>query len=270
MFEIEKIKSSEGKDLFSSDIHYLPEVDSTNKYAKSLPVESDLLILTDYQTHGLGRMGRKWESEKGKNLTFTIIKHFDIDPENIQAVNYYFNYFLLACLKNYAAKNIDKAKNFPVFEIKWPNDILADNKKMSGLLIENPGNKNQFIIGIGINVNQVKFPGEFEDNTTSLKNIIKRDIDLNELIIELLNIYDKNINIILKKKYKMIYKLWKDSSGVIGKKIEFKDSKSKRNTGKIIDLQYDGGLKMKVDGEFKTFYSGDIKLTAKKSEPFKE
>jgi BirA family biotin operon repressor/biotin-[acetyl-CoA-carboxylase] ligase len=270
VFEIEKIKSSEGKDLFSSDIHYLPEVDSTNKYAKSLSGEGDSLILTDNQTRGLGRMGRIWKSEKGKNLTFTLIKHFDIDSENIQAVNYYFSYFLLACLKDYTAKNINKPENFPEFEIKWPNDILADNKKISGLLIENLIDKKRFLVGIGLNVNQEKFPGELEDNTTSLKKIIERDIDLNDLIIELLNVYAENINLISKKKYKMIYKLWKDSSSVIGKKVEYQDIQNKHNIGKIIDLLYDGGLKMKVNGEFKTFYSGDIKLLPKLTEPVKE
>ena len=260
MFEVDKIKSSEGKDLFSSNVYYLPEVDSTNKYAKSLRGESDFLVLTDYQTQGLGRMGRKWESEKGKNLTFTLVKHFDIDPANVQAVNYYFSYFLLACLKNFTVKMAAKDKTFPVFEIKWPNDILADSKKLSGFLIENDSSGKRFIIGAGLNVNQEKFPDEFADNTTCLKNIIGSEIDLNELVIELLNVYSKNIKLILNKKYQIIYNLWKNSSGLIGKDIEFQSDEQMTKTGKIMDLLYNGGLKMQVNGELKTYYSGDIKL----------
>ena len=67
--------------------------------------ETDLLIISDFQTQGLGRMGRKWESEKGKNLTFTIKKRFSIKHENIQAVNFFFSYFLVAYIKDFILKN---------------------------------------------------------------------------------------------------------------------------------------------------------------------
>lgn len=260
MFDIEKIKSSEGRYLFNSGIFYLPEADSTNEYAKSLTAESDFLVLTDNQTKGLGRMGRTWESQKGKNITFTLKKHFEVEPENVQSVNFYFSYFLLACLKNFIANKFNPEKDFPDINIKWPNDILIDSKKAGGLLIENSGGKNQFIIGVGINVNQEKFSSEFDYKTTSLKKILGSNIDLDELIIELLNIYAKNLNLITDKKYDLIYNLWKRSNNTIGEEVYFQDAENKNNYGKIIDLQYDGGLKMKVNGEFKTFYSGEIKI----------
>jgi len=270
VFEIEKIKSSEGKNLFSSGIFYIPETDSSNKYAKSLSDECDFLVLTDYQAHGLGRMGRTWESEIGKNLTFTLVKHFDIDPKNIQAINYYFNYFLLACLKDFTAKKISQDRKFPVFEIKWPNDILADTKKISGLLIENSNIKNRFIIGVGLNVNQEIFPEEFANKSTSLKNIIGHETDLNELIIELLNVYSKNISLIFENKFEIIYKLWKNSSNMIGKEVVFQDNGANHKVGIIKDLLYDGGLLIQVDGEINTFYSGEIKLIPEKADPFKD
>jgi len=260
VLDLEKIKSSAGRSLFSSGIHYLPEIDSTNEYAKSLPEESDFLVLTDNQTKGLGRMGRTWESEKGKNITFTLKKHFDAEPGNVQSINFYFSYFLLACIKNFIAKNYNREKYFPSISIKWPNDILINSKKVSGLLIEKPAVKNQFIIGVGINVNQEKFSSEFEYKAVSLKNILGYDIDLNEFIIELLNVYAKNLHLITDKKHELIYGLWKRSNKTIGKEVYFQDGENKNNYGKIIDLLKDGGLLMKVNGEIKTFYSGEIKI----------
>lgn len=260
MFDIEKIKSSAGRYLFASGIYYLPEVDSTNRYAKSLSDESDLLVLTDYQKKGIGRMGRGWESEKGKNITFTLKKDFELDSRNIQAVNFYFSYFLLACIKDFIAKKIKNGNNFPGITIKWPNDILINSKKVCGLLIENTGRKNQFIIGVGINVNQEKFSSEYEHKTTSLKKILGYDIDLNELISKILSVYEKNLNIITHKEYDLIYILWKSSNNIIGEEVTFRDINNKTNYGKIMDLLYDGGLKMNLNGEFKIFYSGEIKI----------
>lgn len=270
MLDLEKIKSSAGRSLFNSGIYYMPEIDSTNEYAKSLPEESDFLVLTDNQTKGLGRMGRTWESEKGKNITFTLKKHFEVEPGKVQAVNFYFSYFLLACIKNFIAKKYNHKKYFPGINIKWPNDILINSKKVSGLLIENPAGKNHFIIGVGINVNQEKFSSEFDHKATSLKNILGLDIDLNEFIIELLNVFAKNLNLITDKKYELIYGLWKRSNNIIGKEVYFQDGENMNKYGKIMDLLNDGGLLMKVDGEFKTFYSGEIKILQNREGSFKE
>lgn len=260
MLNIEKIKSAlELKNEIVSSIRYFDEIDSTNTYAKSLG-EDGILILTEFQTQGMGRMKRKWESLKGKNLTFTIKKTFEVDTRHIQSVNFFFSYFLLAYLKDFAAKKIKDGSKFPDFKIKWPNDILLDSKKIGGLLIENTVNKNQFIIGIGLNVNQESFSPEYDYKTTSLRNYLGYEINTTDLLIELMDIFSRNIYFIKKQKYRLIFNLWRNSTGLVGKEVIFSENGDDSIGGKIIDLLEDGGLKMEIDGTIRTFYSGELKL----------
>src|SRR5512146_608741 len=122
MLNTEKIKSAlETKNELVSSVRYFDKIDSTNIYAKSID-DDGVLVLTDFQTQGMGRMKRKWESAKGKNLTFTIKKTFEIDTRHIQAVSFYFSYFTLAYLKDFIAKSLKQDSKFPELKIKWPND----------------------------------------------------------------------------------------------------------------------------------------------------
>lgn len=260
MLNIEKIKSAlEAKNEIISSVRYFEEIDSTNTYAKSSDGDG-ILILTEFQTKGMGRMKRKWESVKGKNLTFTIKKTFEVDTRHIQAVNFFFSYFLLAYLKDFIAKKIKGDVEFPDLKLKWPNDILLDSKKIGGLLIENTINKHQFIIGIGLNVNQKTFSPEYDYKTTSLINYLGFEIDTTDLLIDLMDIFSKNIYFIKKQKYRLIYNLWKKSTALVGKEVIFSENGDDAKGGKIIDLLEDGGLKMEFEGIIRTFYSGEIKL----------
>lgn len=264
MFKIEKIKSALAESNFISEIIYFPELESTNVYAKTLNTDNGVIVFTDNQLHGLGRLNRTWESEKEKNLTFTIKKRFNVDSENIQSVNFYFSYFLLAFLKDFIAKNKLPGNIFPDLSIKWPNDIILNSKKISGLLIENNFNKKEFIIGVGINVNQEAFSPEYEYKATSLKNCLHKEINLSKVLIDLIDTYEKNLYLLNEKKYNLIHKLWKNSSSVIGKEAAFRENNGDVKYGKIIDLTIDGGIKIELNNGTFTYYSGDIKLHPEK------
>ncbi|MGH2575257.1 MAG: biotin--[acetyl-CoA-carboxylase] ligase, partial [Ignavibacteria bacterium] len=141
---------------FIEKIYYFNEIDSTNEYAKKIKDEDNILIVSEYQTSGRGRFNRIWESEKGKNLTFTIKKKFNLENKYLQIVNFYFIYFLLDAVEKFIIDNLNLR---PDLEIKWPNDILLSGKKLCGLLIES--NQKNFYVGIGLNVNQEKFNPEY-------------------------------------------------------------------------------------------------------------
>ncbi len=268
MLNLDKLNQYSGKSGFISKIYYQEEIDSTNAYAKSLENETDLLVISDFQTRGLGRMGKKWESEIGKNLTFTIKKRFSIEPENIQAVNFYFSYFLLAYVKDFILKNKKADVPYPEISIKWPNDILFNSKKISGLLIENNINNGEFCIGIGINLNQDTFPEAL--NAYSLKEFLKIEIDITDFLIGLISVYEQNISLLMKRKYDLIYKLWKNSNNLIGKEVFFICNAHDLNKGKIIDLLKDGGIKIEQNKQNSTFYSGEIKLQLEKTDGLHE
>jgi BirA family biotin operon repressor/biotin-[acetyl-CoA-carboxylase] ligase len=155
MLDITFIKESLLNKTFVSWVYYFDELASTNDFAKKINGHDNVLIISEYQYSGKGRYGRNWKSEKGSNLTFTIKKKFGVSPEQNSYLNFYFTYFLYKALQRFLNENFPKLKTDSL-EIKWPNDILFDSKKICGILIET-SKSNSLIVGVGLNVNQQSF-----------------------------------------------------------------------------------------------------------------
>ncbi len=257
LLNIESIKESLNSVSFIKDILYLTEVTSTNDYAKSVS-EEDIVILTDYQTSGRGRYERIWESERGSNLIFTVKKKLEIPFKNNPSVNFFFSYFLNDCMSVYLNEIVPRSNLN--FSVKWPNDILLNGKKISGILIENTNPKNHFIIGFGINVNQETFSDNYDTNATSLKKESGTTIDRNSLFISIIKHFDKNINLLNNGHFDIIYKLWKGAGDLIGKNIIFRTPGDLEKSAKVIDFTEDGGIQIEVNNKKITYYSGDIKI----------
>tara|TARA_B110000459_G_scaffold35322_1_gene37566 strand:+ start:2857 stop:3588 length:732 start_codon:yes stop_codon:yes gene_type:complete len=175
----------------------LNATDSTNNYLKQLILEHTLddfsVVVANYQTNGRGQRGSSWMSDKGKNLTFSILKR-NISIEANQQ-------FLLNILVSLSIVKTLEGLNIPKLAIKWPNDILSDNHKISGILIENLIKNKQIeytIIGIGLNVNQGIFEG-LPNKVSSLKNITPLAIDKDELLTKIID------------KLKMYFKLYSEN-----------------------------------------------------------
>jgi BirA family biotin operon repressor/biotin-[acetyl-CoA-carboxylase] ligase len=134
---------------------YLRETRSTNLVLKEMLREYELpegfVLRTDFQSAGKGQPGNSWESEKGKNLLFSVLlypQHIAIDQQFI--LSQLVSVAILRTLNSFCAG----------FSIKWPNDIYFGDKKIGGILIENSlqGSKlNTSIVGIGLNINQKTF-----------------------------------------------------------------------------------------------------------------
>ncbi|MEZ4811808.1 MAG: biotin--[acetyl-CoA-carboxylase] ligase [Allomuricauda sp.] len=162
-----------------SQIIKLDATDSTNLFlkdllqSKSLPDYTAVVALN--QRNGRGQMGTVWQSEEGKNLTFSVLKKF-----NALHVQHQFNLNICA---SFAVYDVLDALGMPDLKVKWPNDIMSGPSKICGILIENilkGQNVQHAIIGIGLNVNQTFF--ENLDKAASLKSITGRFFDLDELL----------------------------------------------------------------------------------------
>jgi BirA family biotin operon repressor/biotin-[acetyl-CoA-carboxylase] ligase len=157
----------------------LDKVTSTNDYAADLLKRSAVIegtvILAHEQTAGKGQGNNTWESENGKNLTFTVILHPTfLNPEHQFSLNKAISLAIIDYL-DHILKNT-------AIKIKWPNDIYVDNKKLGGILINNIISGNNFetsIAGIGLNINQTVFNKNIP-NPISLKQILKNDLNLQE------------------------------------------------------------------------------------------
>ena len=156
----------------------LNAIDSTNSYLRSLCVQESLAdytaVMAKTQTQGRGQMGTVWSSEASKNLTFSVYK--DISKFHLEYPFYISMVTALAMIKSLQFFSISK------LSVKWPNDILSENKKICGILIENVVKQNRFyesFIGIGLNVNQTEFTNL--PQASSLKKISGRVYDLDEV-----------------------------------------------------------------------------------------
>lgn len=163
----------------------LPETKSTNSYAiellsKERP-EEGCVVITDYQTQGKGTDTNTWESEKGKNLTFSLILY----PKLAADQQFLLNKAISLGIYDFLVKEIPGLK----ISIKWPNDLYIEDKKICGILIQNSviGNKLQYmVVGIGLNVNQTLFISN-APNPVSLKMITGLDYNLDEILQGLLH-----------------------------------------------------------------------------------
>lgn len=164
----------------------LDATDSTNSYLRKLSTVETVLDFTivtaKYQTEGRGQMGTIWSSETSKNLTFSVFK--DVSNMNLDFP------FFISIVTSLAIIRTLETFSLPKLSIKWPNDILSEDKKVCGILIENViknNNINASIIGIGLNVNQIEFNNL--PKASSLKMISGKIYNLDEV----LHVVSKNL-----------------------------------------------------------------------------
>ena len=163
---------------------FLATVDSTNNFLRrkldeGYKAEEMLVVSTDNQTTGRGQRGNSWESESGKNLTFSILTH----PSFLPAARQFIISQTMALAIIRLLKTISPPHSHR-FTVKWPNDIYYDDNKLGGTLIEcdlQGKNIDNCIIGTGLNVNQTQFVSD-APNPISLRQIFGREFDRNMLL----------------------------------------------------------------------------------------
>lgn len=186
-------------------IIHIDETDSTNRWLKedlaaqhgdgSFCVNADLhkknrplCVLADYQTAGRGCGTNRWESERGKNLLFSLLIHpSDIAANEQFRITEAVSVALCQTLQPYLTQRV---------EIKWPNDIYVGDRKICGILIENRlqgSTIKDSIIGIGLNVNQREFKSD-APNPVSLYQLLGKETDLGELLKAFLAAFDETFN----------------------------------------------------------------------------
>lgn len=189
--EIEKIKKAQ-TNIIGKKIEYFKKIDSTNTYAEKIannPGESGTLIITDIQTNGIGTKGRRWYTGEANNIAMSIILKPQCKIDKLKGITVK----IAKCIKK-AVQNLYNIE----LEIKEPNDLILNNKKICGILtkISTIGEKiNYLIIGIGLNVNEEDFNEETIKIATSLKKEFNKDFSREDIIIKIIEILEKEIEI---------------------------------------------------------------------------
>jgi BirA family biotin operon repressor/biotin-[acetyl-CoA-carboxylase] ligase len=200
----------------------LQSVDSTNKYAMKLAhagmAQHGLVVFAHEQSAGIGQRGKNWDSEKGVNITLSII----INPDPLLVTEQ----FKLSVCTAVSVYEFFSAWAGDETRIKWPNDLYWRDRKAGGVLIENiigssePGVGIQeqanviaskakqwkwAVIGIGININQTLFSDNLP-NPVSLKQITGKNFEPVELAKQFCAVFDKNFNLLVTGNFETFFK----------------------------------------------------------------
>lgn len=245
-----KLKTS----FVGTNFIYYEEADSTNsELLNDLSIkEHGSVLFANNQVKGRGRLNREWISGKNHSLTFSILLTENISAKNVNIIN------LAASIA--VAQSLENLYQLDV-RLKWPNDVLIDRRKVSGILIESQskGDKlSRVVVGIGINVNQPMFEGGFNITPTSIKKEFGKSVSRERLLAEILNEFEKLLKKI-KHQPETILDTWRSKCKMIGEKIKIVDG-DKKMYGVFEDIDENGFLILSdMDGIQKVF-NGDISL----------
>jgi BirA family biotin operon repressor/biotin-[acetyl-CoA-carboxylase] ligase len=224
----------------------LDAIDSTNTYLRQLSSVEKLddftIVMTASQTAGKGQMGTEWKTEKGKNLTFSVFKKISC-LENDEG-------FYISMATSLAIYNGLKYFQIPKLAIKWPNDILSENQKICGILIENVIQNSKMtaaIIGIGINVNQTNF--EVGLNASSLKNSIGINFDLDEVLFQIVEQLKKYSHLITERAFDTLKEEYESLLFRKDKPSTFRTPNGELFMGFILGVAEDGKLNVMLEDE---------------------
>ena len=241
------------KNKMQYKIFHFNSLTSTQDKAKEFARKGlgNIVVISDIQTKGRGRFKRKWYSDKD-GLWMSIL----LKPKNVKNLQY-----LTFAAAISVVKSIKKIADLNT-SIKWPNDVHCKKKKLCGILTEGIfGKDNYVVVGIGLNVNQNKFPNEIKNIASSLKIIEKKTFNikkLTEIIIgEFAILYD---NYYKKNKLKNILKIWSIYCDTINKNITV-ITRTKKINGKAVGVDKDCSLLLKLkNGKIIKIMEGDINV----------
>lgn len=254
------IKQRLSTEILGSKIVSVNSTESTNTLAKELAsegCEEGTVIIADEQIGGKGRMGRSWVSPPKKGIWMSIILKPRIAPAKAPLIT------SMAAIA--VARAIEIVTGLKP-AIKWPNDILIDDKKVCGILTEMQGDMDAIhyvVVGIGINVNldMEDFPQEIEDRATSLKiesgEFISRAKIIREVLKELEEVYAQYVKT---GDSESIISEIEANSATIGKRIRV-TGVNINIEGVAVDIADDGALMVMLDdGQMRKIMSGDVSV----------
>ena len=219
----------------------LDAIDSTNSYLKKLLLKENIndftVVVSKHQTNGRGRNGNLWANKPSLNLAFSVYKRFTNFSVNEK--------FMLNIVSSVSVYEVLKKYKLNNLTIKWPNDIMTENKKIAGILIENSvrGNKiNHSVIGIGININQSQFLDLPNATSIFLESGNKHSVD--KIAVELKDAIEKNFTNFKKRETELI----EFYNNVLFKRniiADFTTVDAKKIQGTIIGVNKEGTLSLK-------------------------
>lgn len=246
--------------IIGKEMHYKPVVDSTNRLAKALAYHGaadGAIVVAEEQTCGKGRRERNFYSPRVKGIWFSVILRPKILPKDAPQIT------LMTAVAIAEAMNRFNLK----LDIKWPNDLLFDGRKLVGILTEMTGEIGRItyvVVGVGINVNisHDEFPEEIRDVAASLYEINGEPLARVKIFRAVLEELDKLYQEVNVNGFDDILRRWRKYNSTLGKNIRVVSAidSDKYFDGKAIDLNSDGALIVETAQGRQTVYAGDVSI----------
>lgn len=241
----------------ANHIIHKESVESTQKLAHIAALdgaEHGTIVIADEQVSGKGRGDRSFHSKKDEGIWMSLILRPDILPYEAPQLT-----LLTATI---LAQVFDQYENINP-QIKWPNDILINGKKVSGILTEMQAEQDKVsyvVIGIGINVNQKldSFPVDLQSKVTSLSIEKKETIDITKLIQEIIQSFEEKFDLFLEQGFPNVKTTWEKYGFRINEQLEIKTSRETWQ-GRFLGIAEDGALLAeRATGKIEKVYSAEI------------
>jgi BirA family biotin operon repressor/biotin-[acetyl-CoA-carboxylase] ligase len=244
---------------FGRVIRFYREVESTNDVAFDLAKEGateGTVIIADTQTKGRGRLQRKWISPPGFNLYMSIIFRPSISSKDASILTLVSSVALFEAVNSYGIK----------CQIKWPNDLLINRRKVAGVLTEMElgGERVEFVlVGLGINLNMTRvvmnnLMGEVSEIATSVREELGHEVDRSEFAANLINLLEKWYEELNSKGKATIIDEWKKRWGDLNKRVRVRIDRNLIE-GIACDLDQNGFLVIRRDnGKVERIIAGDV------------
>lgn len=241
------------KTLFlGKNLIFVPECHSTNDLAHQYSQKPNwiegTLFITENQTAGRGQRGNSWLTEPGKNLTFSFL----IKPQLPAKNQFHLTLFVSLGIRDYLTDRVSEK-----VQIKWPNDIVVNDRKLGGILIENQIAGSAIatsVVGIGLNINQLDFS---VGTATSIARLAGRSFRLEEELDLLLASLERRYLQLKEGKSELLRKDYLSSLYRINEVHPF-NSGDKRFDGTIIGVDESGRLRVDTDNSVSTFDNKEI------------
>lgn len=233
--------------IFSGNIHHYERTESTNELAMRAGAHAShapetapegVVFLADEQTAGRGRQGHSWHSERAAGIYCSFLLHPPLSPGDT---------LWLSLIAGVAVQDAVREVTGLQPDIRWPNDVLLNEKKFSGILTEmsSEGSRvNYAVVGIGINVNHGNFPADITPTATSLHLESGKKWPRLDLIAALVRAFDREYRALLRAM----------SSPIRTPALRFEpimrriEARSSYATGKLVEVHEDGGYSGITDG----------------------
>jgi len=225
-----------------ADVRWHDSIDSTNRLAADLAREGapeGVVVAADHQTAGRGRLDRRWEAPPGSSLLMSMLFR---PPRSVTHLN------LVNAAAGIAAS--DACNEVAGFRplLKWPNDVVVDDRKLAGILAEVVG--QAVVVGIGLNVNWPSpLPPELADTATAANLVAGREVDRVALFVRLLERLDEHYGALCEPGgWRGVLLNYRRLCATLGRQVRVELPGDELVEGKAVEVAVDGHLLVEVDG----------------------